>query len=175
MVRLTLFIIICKFIAKKRLSPSFAAVIKVVRLLVRHVRASGRRQKGVRPFQWQSKRRLPVSVTTAAGFAVPRAVYFFRAGGGINRAAVILSGFFPAGRAFYFFVVLFNVFLENFAAFRAFVFKKKHKFLRLNLMPDKNNTNRVLVWHTFMIRFFAVFVKRCPGLFGGVCRRLFRR
>ena len=65
---------------------------------------------------------------TAAGFAVARAVDFLRAGGRINRSAVIFFGGFAAIGAFNLVVEFFNVFFKDFTAFAAFVFEKRHNF-----------------------------------------------
>ena len=70
---------------------------------------------------------LKISMTSAARFAVSRASVRLFPGGRENGAAVVFVGLFSAGGAFNFVVVFFNVFFEDFSAFRAFIFKKRHK------------------------------------------------
>lgn len=65
-------------------------------------------------------------MTTAAGFAVARTFFSRFARRGIYAAAVIFLRPLSALRAFYAFVVFFNVFLEHVTAFFTFVFKKRH-------------------------------------------------
>ena len=70
---------------------------------------------------------LKISMTSAARFAVSRASVRLFPGGRENGAAVVFVGFFSAGGAFNFVVVFFHIFFEDFSAFRAFIFKKRHK------------------------------------------------
>lgn len=65
-------------------------------------------------------------MTTAAGFAVARTFFSRFARRGIYAAAVIFLRSLSALRAFYAFVVFFNVFLEHVSAIFTFVFKKRH-------------------------------------------------